>query len=158
MRRRQPASGHPRRAYQYIVVGAAEHCCIGLAGIRGAFAPSIEVASARAEWLELVVPQGNGGTHSNVHRETDADLRNTGSLGQAFRELLMNAIKWGGQLIGPYGAYCCLRTKRTRFLPDRRSRPGFAPESPSAAVSNAADNRSATCVRGKGPRPGASVF
>ena len=64
--------------------------------------PPIEVVSARPEWVELLVPcslevaalleafmaQLNIGLPDEVR----------GSVGQAFHELLMNAIEWGGKL------------------------------------------------------------
>jgi two-component system, OmpR family, response regulator len=64
--------------------------------------PPIEVVSARAEWVELLVPcslecaalleafvaQLDMGLPENIR----------GSVGQAFHELLMNAIEWGGKL------------------------------------------------------------
>jgi CheY-like chemotaxis protein len=65
-------------------------------------APPIEVISARPEWVELVVPC----TREAVERiqmvmaqlDTDLapDLRE--KLAYAFRELLLNAVEWGGRL------------------------------------------------------------
>jgi CheY-like chemotaxis protein/anti-sigma regulatory factor (Ser/Thr protein kinase) len=62
----------------------------------------IEVLSARPEWVELLVP-----CHLEVadriqgflmHLEADLPDKLRESVGQAFRELLMNAIEWGGKL------------------------------------------------------------
>ena len=62
----------------------------------------IEVISAKPDWVELVVPCDRAAAaHIQAvlgHLEADLpeDVRN--SVGQAFRELLMNAIEWGGEL------------------------------------------------------------
>ena len=62
----------------------------------------IEVLSARPEWLELLVPctrEAAARIESFMgHLDADlaADVRE--SVGYAFRELLLNAIEWGGQL------------------------------------------------------------
>jgi CheY-like chemotaxis protein/anti-sigma regulatory factor (Ser/Thr protein kinase) len=64
--------------------------------------PRIEVLSARPEWVELMVPctrEAVGRIESVMTRlDTDLapDLRE--SIGYAFRELLMNAVEWGGGL------------------------------------------------------------
>jgi CheY-like chemotaxis protein/anti-sigma regulatory factor (Ser/Thr protein kinase) len=64
--------------------------------------PRIEVLSARPEWVELMVPctrEAVGRIESVMARlDTDLapDLRE--SIGYAFRELLMNAVEWGGGL------------------------------------------------------------
>jgi CheY-like chemotaxis protein/anti-sigma regulatory factor (Ser/Thr protein kinase) len=64
--------------------------------------PRIEVVSARPEWVELMVPctrEAVGRIESVMTRlDTDLapDLRE--SIGYAFRELLMNAVEWGGGL------------------------------------------------------------
>ncbi len=63
---------------------------------------AIEVLSARPEWVELLVP-----CHLEVAEriqsflkglETDLPVQVRESIGQAFRELLANAIEWGGKL------------------------------------------------------------
>jgi CheY-like chemotaxis protein/anti-sigma regulatory factor (Ser/Thr protein kinase) len=64
--------------------------------------PPIEVISARPEWVELLVPCTlEAGTRLEAfmeHLETGLpdDVRT--SVAQAFHELLMNAIEWGGKL------------------------------------------------------------
>jgi CheY-like chemotaxis protein/anti-sigma regulatory factor (Ser/Thr protein kinase) len=64
--------------------------------------PPIEVVSARPEWVELVVPCSmESATRLEafmMHLEAglSEDVRN--SVAQAFHELLMNAIEWGGKL------------------------------------------------------------
>jgi CheY-like chemotaxis protein len=70
--------------------------------LKGASAPPIEVVSARSDWVELVVPctrQAAERAQAVVaHLDTDLgdDVRE--SVGYAFRELLLNAIEWGGRL------------------------------------------------------------
>ena len=103
---------------------------------------SIEVVSASPEWVELVVPcsmdvvERIEGFMARLKADLPEKVRE--SIGQAFRELLINAIEWGG-----------------RFDPDRRVRisylrarkmllyriadpgPGFSPAAlKHAAVSN----------------------
>ena len=62
----------------------------------------IEVASARPDWVELVAPCSLD-VADRIHEfvmHLDADLARDvrESMGQAFRELLSNAIEWGGRL------------------------------------------------------------
>ncbi len=62
----------------------------------------IEVVSARPEWVELVVPCDREAAEriqefmARLDTDLPAELR--ANVGQAFRELLMNAIEWGGKL------------------------------------------------------------
>jgi CheY-like chemotaxis protein/anti-sigma regulatory factor (Ser/Thr protein kinase) len=64
--------------------------------------PPIEVISARPEWVELLVPCTRDAVDRieavMAHLEADlaADVRET--IAYAFRELLLNAVEWGGQL------------------------------------------------------------
>ncbi len=65
-------------------------------------APPIEVISARPEWVELLVPCSmETATRleafmTHLEAGLSEDVRN--SVAQAFHELLMNAIEWGGKL------------------------------------------------------------
>lgn len=65
-------------------------------------ATQIEVLSARPEWVELLVPcqlEAAERVQSflmQLKADLPADVRE--SVGQAFRELLLNAIEWGGGL------------------------------------------------------------
>ena len=64
------------------------------------FAP-IEVVSAKPEWVELLIPctrQAADRVHSFLMK-LDADLpeEQRDAVGIAFRELLLNAIEWGGK-------------------------------------------------------------
>ena len=62
----------------------------------------IEVVSARPDWVELVVPcdrEAAERIHEFMARlDTDLPQDVRAAVAQAFRELLMNAIEWGGKL------------------------------------------------------------
>jgi len=64
--------------------------------------PPIEVLCAESKWIELQVPCAREaverveGFIDQVDSGLDADARESVAL--AFRELLMNAVEWGGQL------------------------------------------------------------
>jgi CheY-like chemotaxis protein len=64
--------------------------------------PPIDVVSARPEWVELVAPCTRVAAErvQDVVAHLDADLNPDvrESIGFAFRELLMNAVEWGGKL------------------------------------------------------------
>jgi CheY-like chemotaxis protein/anti-sigma regulatory factor (Ser/Thr protein kinase) len=64
--------------------------------------PEIEVISVRPEWVELVVPcTRQAAEHIQTvmsHLGTDLPTELRESIGYAFRELLLNAIEWGGRL------------------------------------------------------------
>jgi DNA-binding response OmpR family regulator len=65
-------------------------------------APPIEVVSARPNWVELVVPCrreiADRLQFVMAHLEADLPEEVRESVGYAFRELLLNAIEWGGKL------------------------------------------------------------
>jgi CheY-like chemotaxis protein len=65
-------------------------------------APRIEVLSAKPEWVELRVPCDLESARRIqsflAHLDTDLPSEVRESIGQAFHELLMNAIEWGGGL------------------------------------------------------------
>jgi DNA-binding response OmpR family regulator len=85
--------------------------------LEGARKPKIEVVSARPEWVELVVPctreavERVHGVVARLDADLPADARE--SIAYAFRELLMNAVEWGGKL-NPR------RTVRIAYLRARR--------------------------------------
>lgn len=65
-------------------------------------APPIEVVSLKADWIELLVPCEREAAE-RIHdflRQLESDLSEEvrDSIGDAFRELLMNAMEWGGDL------------------------------------------------------------
>ena len=93
--------------------------------------PPIEVISARPEWVELVVPCTREAAEriQTVMAQLDADLLEPElreSIGYAFRELLLNAVEWGGRLDPKRKVrIACLRTQADADVPDCRSRPGL---------------------------------
>jgi len=135
------------RAYQYIVKPTPPKTIVDLCR-RVLAKPSprpIEVVSALAGWLELLVPCDleTAERIQSFIEKLDADLPQDvrDSIGQAFRELLMNAVEWGGKL-DPNRTVriACLRTKRMLLYRIADPGPGFSPEKlEHAAVSNASD-------------------
>jgi CheY-like chemotaxis protein/anti-sigma regulatory factor (Ser/Thr protein kinase) len=90
------------QAYGYMKKPFDHHAIVDL--VREALAapelPPIEVISAKPDWLELSVPCSR-----NAAERVDAFMRQLNSLpdeldqvSQCFRELLMNAVEWGGGL------------------------------------------------------------
>jgi CheY-like chemotaxis protein/anti-sigma regulatory factor (Ser/Thr protein kinase) len=80
----------------------------------------IEVVSARPEWLEIIAPCAPGiadRLQSYVmHLEADLPEPVRESVAQAFRELLTNAIEWGGKLDPTRKVrISCVRAKRMRL-------------------------------------------
>ena len=79
--------------------------------------PKIEVVSARPEWVELVVPCTRAAAEhiqtvmSQLDTHLAPELRE--SIAYAFRELLLNAVEWGGRLNSK-------RTVRVSYLRARR--------------------------------------
>ena len=124
--------------------------------------PPIEVISARPEWVELVVPctREAAGRIETVMAQLDAsmapELRE--SIGYAFRELLLNAVEWGGKLDPSRTVrIACLRAKRMVMYRIADPGPGFNIEDlPHAAVGQPPDDPIAHMeVReAKGIRPG----
>jgi CheY-like chemotaxis protein/anti-sigma regulatory factor (Ser/Thr protein kinase) len=124
--------------------------------------PAIEVISARPEWVELVVPcRREAVDHIQTvmtHLDTDLapDLRE--AISYAFRELLMNAIEWGGKLDPRQTVRISyLRARRMVLYRIADPGPGFNIENlPHAAIGGPADDPIAHMqVREKkGIRPG----
>jgi CheY-like chemotaxis protein len=92
--------------------------------------PPIEVISARPEWVELEVPCS---LEAAARLETFLAQLETGlsddvrsAVGQAFHELLMNAIEWGGKLdSGRRVRISYLRAKRMLLYRIADPGPGF---------------------------------
>jgi CheY-like chemotaxis protein/anti-sigma regulatory factor (Ser/Thr protein kinase) len=77
----------------------------------------IEVVSAKPEWVELVVPCTREAAERIqtvlAHLDTDLNPELRESIGYAFRELLLNAVEWGGRLDPERKVrIACLRTER----------------------------------------------
>jgi CheY-like chemotaxis protein/anti-sigma regulatory factor (Ser/Thr protein kinase) len=101
----------------------------------------IEVISARPEWVELVVPC----TREAVDRlqsvmatmDTDLPQEHRDRIAYAFRELLLNAVEWGGKLDPEHTVrISCLRAKRMLLYRIADPGPGFNIDNlPHAAIS-----------------------
>jgi CheY-like chemotaxis protein/anti-sigma regulatory factor (Ser/Thr protein kinase) len=125
-------------------------------------APPVQVISARPEWVELVVPctREAAGHIEAVMSHLDAalapDVR--ASIGYAFRELLLNAVEWGGKLDPSRTVrISCLRAKRMVMYRIADPGTGFNIEDlPHAAIGQPPDDPIAHMeVReAKGIRPG----
>ena len=122
----------------------------------------IEVISAKPDWVELVVPcdRRTAERIQQVLGHLEADLPDDvrSSVGQAFRELLNNAIEWGGGL-DPEQTVRISYLRAKRMLLYRISDPGhgFSFENiPHAAVSNPPDRplEHAEVREQQGLRPG----
>ena len=124
--------------------------------------PPIEVISARPDWVELVVPctREAAGRIEAVMAQLDAELAPDvrESIGYAFRELLLNAVEWGGKLDPSRTVrISCLRAKRMLLYRIADPGPGFNIEDlPHAAIGQPSGDPIAHMeVReAKGIRPG----
>jgi CheY-like chemotaxis protein/anti-sigma regulatory factor (Ser/Thr protein kinase) len=124
--------------------------------------PPIEVVSARPEWVELLVPctREAAGRLESVMAHLDANLAPDvrESIAFAFRELLLNAIEWGGKLDPSRTVrIACLRAKRMLIYRIADPGPGFdIDQLPHAAIGQPASDPIAHMhVReAKGIRPG----
>lgn len=138
-----------------------------LAVVRGALAAPpetapIEVVSAKREWVELLVPcdrvsaERLQGFMGHLAADLDEEVRE--AVGRVFREMLLNAIEWGGGL-DPEKRVRISYVRARRMLLYRIADPGqgFRLEDlPHAAVGKPADQPFAHEVvrQEKGLRPG----
>jgi CheY-like chemotaxis protein len=94
-----------RQAYRYLRKPFAPNEVVEIIAGAVATAPaaalSIEVVSAKPEWLEVIVPcsleMADRLQSFVMHLEADLPVAVRESVAQAFRELLTNAIEWGGK-------------------------------------------------------------
>jgi CheY-like chemotaxis protein/anti-sigma regulatory factor (Ser/Thr protein kinase) len=123
--------------------------------------PPIEVVSAKSHWVELLVPCELTAAEriqdfmSRLHAELPDEVRD--SVGVVFREMLMNAIEWGGRLDPNRKVrISCLRARRMVLYRIADPGPGFNfEELPHAAVTYAPGDFSHATVREqRGIRPG----
>jgi CheY-like chemotaxis protein/anti-sigma regulatory factor (Ser/Thr protein kinase) len=117
--------------------------------VQGALAsasvPGIEIVSATTNWVELVVPCTREaaarieGFMAHMEAGMTADVRE--SVGYAFRELLLNAVEWGGKLDPNRKVRIAyLRAKRMVLYRIADPGPGFNIENlPHAAISHPGD-------------------
>lgn len=125
-------------------------------------APPIEVISARPEWVELVVPcslEVAGRIEGFVeHLKSGLPEGIRRSVGQAFHELLLNAIEWGGKLDPTRKVrISCLRAKRMLLYRIADPGPGFnIADLKHAAIGNlpSEPTKHAEIRHAKGLRPG----
>lgn len=123
---------------------------------------SIEVVSARPEWLEIIAPctfEIAERLHSFImHLEANLPEAVRESVAQAFRELLSNAIEWGGKLDPNRKVrISCVRAKRMLLYRIADPGEGFDIEGlRHAAISNPADDpiRHLVVREQQGLRPG----
>jgi len=92
--------------------------------------PEIKVLSAKREWLELSIPCTRDAAERIEHfvRQLGSDLSLDlmQPVALAFRELLMNAVEWGGGLDPQRSVrISCLRTPRMLFYRIADPGPGF---------------------------------
>jgi CheY-like chemotaxis protein/anti-sigma regulatory factor (Ser/Thr protein kinase) len=107
--------------------------------------PPIEVISARPEWVELMVPCTRDAVDRieavMAHLESDLAVDVRESIAYAFRELLLNAIEWGGQLDATRQVrIACLHSPRLLMYRIADPGPGFKIEDlPHAAIGQPSD-------------------
>ena len=93
-----------RQAYRYLRKPFPPSTIVDVVNEAGtpAAALSIEVVSAKSEWLELVAPctleMADRIQSFVMHLEANLPEAVREAVAQAFRELLTNAIEWGGKL------------------------------------------------------------
>lgn len=122
----------------------------------------IEIVSARPEWVELVAPcsldVANRILGFMMTLEADLPEKVRESVGQAFQELLFNAIEWGGRLDPTRQVrISCIRTRRMLLYRIADPGEGFDISRLShAAINNPKDNplQHALVREEKGLRPG----
>ena len=128
----------------------------------GSEVPAIDVTSANSHWIELVVPCERSvvGRVQSFLMHLDADLSADviEKVGYAFRELLNNAIEWGGRLDPKLKVRVSyIRTKRMLMYRLDDPGTGFKLEDlKHAAINNPMDNPMAHMHEreAKGLRPG----
>jgi CheY-like chemotaxis protein/anti-sigma regulatory factor (Ser/Thr protein kinase) len=154
------------QAYRYVTKPVSPAAIVdvvedALAASSNATLP-IEVISARPEWVEIVVPcviQMADRLHAFILQlETGLPPEIRESVAQAFRELLCNAIEWGGQL-NPNRTVriSCIRARRMLMYRILDPGKGFNIEAlPHAAISNSPGDPIAHAIvrEEKGLRPG----
>jgi CheY-like chemotaxis protein len=153
-----------KHAYQFVVKPVAPQKIVDvvLDAVAGPAPLPIEVISAKPEWVELLVPcQPNAPERvQSFMQRLEGDLPDDDreSVGRAFRELLQNAIEWGGRLDPSRKVRISFQRTR-RMLMYRIADPGKGfrfEELEHAAVSNPPEEpfRHVTTREEKGMRPG----
>jgi CheY-like chemotaxis protein len=152
-----------RHAYQYVHKPVEPAALVSLVrdALKSAPVPPIEVVSARPDWVELVVPctrEAADRLHAVMAQlETDLPEEMRESVGYAFRELLMNAVEWGGKLDPKRTVKISyLRAKRMLLYRIADPGPGFSMEGLDHAAISHPDNpiEHMEVRESKGLRPG----
>jgi len=152
-----------RQAYQYVhkPIEPAALVSIVQHALKGGVEPPIEVVSARPNWVELIVPCTRNAADRlySVMAQLEADLPEQvrESVSYAFRELLLNAVEWGGKLDPKHRVRIAyLRAKRMLIYRIADPGPGFTMDAMDhAAISHPGDPLEHMHVREqKGLRPG----
>jgi len=108
-----------QEAYHYIGKPFSLHSAVDVVGraLASEELAAIEVISAKPEWVELLVPCDREAVDRiesflmGMKGDLPEEVRE--SIGQAFHELLLNAVEWGGKLDPNRKVdIACLRTKR----------------------------------------------
>jgi len=153
------------QAYHYLTKPIEPAQLVGLLN-EALAAPStsahIEVVSAKPDWVELLVPCERQAAERIqgflAHLDTDLPEDVRESVGRVFRELLLNAIEWGGRLDPSHSVRISyLRARRMLLYRIADPGPGFRFEDLThAAVNNPADKpfEHALVREEKGLRPG----
>jgi CheY-like chemotaxis protein len=94
-------------------------------------APSIEVLSARPHWVELLIPCTRAAAeriHSFIQKlEADLPAETRETIATSFRELLLNAVEWGGKLDPNRKVrIACVRSPRMLMFRIADPGPGFS--------------------------------
>jgi CheY-like chemotaxis protein len=152
-----------RQAYQYVHKPVEPAALVSLVrdALKSAPEPPIEVVSARPDWVELVVPctrEAADRLHAVMAQiETDLPEEVRETVGYAFRELLMNAVEWGGKLDPKRTVKISyLRAKRMLLYRIADPGPGFSMEGLDHAAISHPDNpiEHMEVRESKGLRPG----
>jgi anti-sigma regulatory factor (Ser/Thr protein kinase) len=108
--------------------------------------PPIEVLRAGLKWIELLVPCAREAAERTQHfidqLESDLDVDARESIALAFRELLLNAVEWGGKLDSTQRVRV-IRMRARGVLVYRITDPGQGfrfDDLPHAAVAHAGEN------------------
>jgi CheY-like chemotaxis protein/anti-sigma regulatory factor (Ser/Thr protein kinase) len=117
------------QAYEYVSKPFLPKEAVELAdrALKQDASPPIEVISAKPHWVELLIPCTREAAERiqsfliNLEADLPRDLRNT--IGLAFRELLLNAVEWGGQL-DPNRKVRIAHVRSSRMLLYRVADPG----------------------------------
>ena len=154
-----------QHAYKYVTKPVEPKDLVALVGgvlASKSEARPIEVISARPDWVELLVPCDRAAAEriQDFLARLDSDLPEAvrAQVGQAFRELLMNAIEWGGRLDASQSVRISyLRARRMLLYRIADPGKGFTFEGLNhSAVSNPADDpmQHVSTREDKGLRPG----